>query len=92
LTLASEYRSRVKKHHRVSCRLASPRLCVYASTMNVLHNMASNAARHRLASPRLASPRLTIFDSVALFCTRVRRAVSPRLASPCVCVNAPLAI
>jgi len=32
------------------------------------------------ASPRLASPRLTNFDSLALSCTRVRRAASPRLA------------
>jgi len=40
--------------------------------------MASDAARHRLASPRL-----TNFDSVALSCTRVRRAASPRLAYVC---------
>jgi len=86
LALASEYRSRVKKHDRVSSRLASPRLayvcmlCVYA-TMNVLHNMASDAARHRLTSARLASA-----DQFRLCCTLLhsrqpRGLASPRLAS-----------
>jgi len=45
---------------------ASPRLCVYDPTKNVLHNMASDAARHRLALPRLAWPISTLLHSLAL--------------------------